>query len=156
MAFRATGRAGVPARLGGLLLLVSVLVIVVAVPIGLLAGVAGAYWSGVRKDGLPQQVLEPVTDQVTRVYASDGRTLIASFYDEDRHDIGLAQIAPVMRQAIVAAEDVRFYQHGGVDPKGVLRALVADAGRGGARQGASTLTMQLIRNALKNDPKLTP
>ena len=156
MTLRATGRARAVARLGGLLLLVAVLVAVVAVPIGLLAGVADAYWSGVKRDGLPQQVLEPVTDQVTRVYAGDGKTLIATFYDEDRHDVTLGQIAPVMQKAIVAAEDVRFYEHGGVDPKGVLRALVADAGQGRAGQGASTLTMQLIRNALKNDPNLTP
>jgi membrane peptidoglycan carboxypeptidase len=156
MTLRTTGRARALARLGGLLLLVAVLVAVVAVPIGLLAGVAGAYWAGVERAGLPQQVLDPVTDQVTRVYASDGKTLIATFYDQDRHDVTLSRIAPVMRNAIVAAEDVRFYEHGGVDPKGVVRALVADAGQGSAGQGASTLTMQLIRNALKNDPNLTP
>ena len=57
-----------------------------------------------------------------------------------------------MRQAIVAAEDTRFYQHGGVDLRGVLRALVSDARSGGAAQGASTLTMQYVRNVLKSDP----
>jgi membrane peptidoglycan carboxypeptidase len=58
--------------------------------------------------------------------------------------------------AVVAAEDARFFQHGGVDVRGVLRAVVADAGSGTAGQGASTLTMQLVRNAIKNDPGLTP
>ncbi|MFG1606113.1 transglycosylase domain-containing protein [Actinoplanes sp. NPDC049265] len=140
------------ARLGGLLLLVTALAVAAAVPVGLVArAVARA-----RRPALPQQVLDPVTDQVTRVYAGDGRTLIATFYDEDRHDVALGTIAPVMRQAIVAAEDVRFFEHGGVDVRGVLRALVADAGSGRAGQGASTLTMQLVRNALENDPGLTP
>ncbi|MEV7625083.1 transglycosylase domain-containing protein [Actinoplanes sp. NPDC089786] len=140
------------ARLGGLLILVTVLSVAAAVPVGLAARAV----TRVRRPSLPQQVLDPVTDQVTRVYAADGHTLIATFYDEDRHDVALAAIAPVMRQAIVAAEDARFYQHGGVDPRGVLRALVADAGSGHAGQGASTLTMQLVRNALKDDPALTP
>ena len=61
-----------------------------------------------------------------------------------------------MQQAIVAAEDTRFYSHGGVDLRGVLRALVADAHSGEAAQGASTLTMQYVRNVLQSDPDLTP
>ena len=140
------------ARLGGVLLFVTALAVAVAVPTGLAARAV----TRPRRPDLPQQVLAPVTDQVTRVYAADGRTQIAEFYDEDRHDVALTSIAPVMRQAIVAAEDTRFYEHGGVDPRGVLRALVADAGSGHAGQGASTLTMQLVRNALKEDPHATP
>lgn len=140
------------ARLGGVLLFVTALAVAVAVPTGLAARAV----TRTRRPELPQQVLDPVTDQVTRVYAADGRTLIAAFYDEDRHDVPLTSIAPVMQHAIVAAEDARFYEHGGVDPRGVLRALVADAGSGRAGQGASTLTMQLVRNALKEDPEATP
>ena len=98
----------------------------------------------------------PKQAQTTFVYANDGKTLITAFYDENRRDIALSQVAPVMQQAIVAAEDTRFYQHGGVDLKGVVRALISDAGSGGAAQGASTLTMQYVRNVLKSDPNLTP
>jgi membrane peptidoglycan carboxypeptidase len=90
------------------------------------------------------------------VYASDGKTLITSFYDENRRDVTLDQVAPIMQQAIVAAEDVRFYQHGGVDLRAIVRAGFADANNGVAQQGASTLTMQYVRNVLKNDPNLTP
>jgi membrane peptidoglycan carboxypeptidase len=61
-----------------------------------------------------------------------------------------------MQQAIVAGEDTRFYQHGGVDPRGVLRALVANGGGGQVSQGASTLTMQYVRNVRKEDPNLNP
>ena len=57
--------------------------------------------------------------QISYVYASDGKTLLATFYDENRRDVPLAEIAPVMQQAIIAAEDQRFYQHNGVDVKGV-------------------------------------
>ena len=60
-----------------------------------------------------------------------------------------------MQQAIVAAEDTRFYEHGGVDLRGVVRAFVANATSGGVEQGASTLTMQYVRNVLKSDPNLT-
>jgi membrane peptidoglycan carboxypeptidase len=147
--------AGALARLGGFVVLIGVLAGVAAVPVGSLVGTATAYWSGRQRAGLPRPLLDPMTAQSTRVYADDGRSLIATFFDEDRHDVTLAQVAPVMRQAVVAAEDARFYQHGGVDVRGALRALVADYRNGRAAQGASTLTMQLIRNVFKEDPRFS-
>jgi membrane peptidoglycan carboxypeptidase len=93
--------------------------------------------------------------QPSVLYAADGKTKIATFYAQYRHDVTIQQIAPVMRQAMVAAEDRRFYQHGAVDAVGVLRAAAADLAGGGADQGASTLTMQYVRNVLKNDPTST-
>ena len=66
------------------------------------------------------------TAQRSNLYANDGRTLITSFYDEDRVDVPLDEVAPVMRDAIVAAEDVRFYEHSGVDVRGVARAFTAN------------------------------
>lgn len=89
------------------------------------------------------------------LYAADGTTVIATFYRQYRQQVTFGQIAPVMREAIVAAEDRRFYQHGAVDPRGVLRAAAADLAGGAADQGASTLTMQYVRNVLKNDPSST-
>src|SRR5262245_43967527 len=97
---------------------------------------------------VPQPLKHPITARTTYAYANDGRTLITTFYHEQRTDIPLTDVAPVMRQAIVAAEDVRFYQHGGVDPRGVARAFVVNDAAGGVRQGASTLTMQYVRNVL--------
>jgi len=149
-----SGRAGALVSLGGLVLLVGVLVAVAAVPAGAVL-VAATRWSGRQRAQLPEPLLSPPVAQVTRIYAADGTTLITTFYDEDRHDVTLGQIAPVMRNAIVAAEDTRFYEHGGIDLKGAVRALVTDARSGSADQGASTLTMQLVRNALKEDPGLT-
>jgi membrane peptidoglycan carboxypeptidase len=94
--------------------------------------------------------------QTTTVYARDGKTLITTFYDQNRKNVSISDVAPVMRQAMVAAEDTRFYQHGAVDLKSVLRALVSDGSSGQIEQGASTLTMQYVRNVLKTDPSLTP
>lgn len=103
---------------------------------------------------LPAALVTSQPAQRSNLYANDGRTLITSFYLEDRVDVPLSEVAPVMRQAIVAAEDARFYQHHGVDVRGVARALTAITDDG-SRQGASTLTMQYVRNALAGDPRLT-
>jgi membrane peptidoglycan carboxypeptidase len=141
-------------RLTGAILMTAVIAAAAAVPTAVVLA-AGTQWANKHDAPLPPQLITPPDAQATRIYASDGKTLITSFYDENRHDVGLAQIATVMQQAMVAAEDTRFYQHGGVDAKGVLRALVSDTRSGGAEQGASTLTMQYVRNVLKEDPDLT-
>ncbi|MEN3304182.1 MAG: hypothetical protein V7603_384 [Micromonosporaceae bacterium] len=104
---------------------------------------------------LPADLTIPATAQVSSVYANDGKTLITTFYDQNRRDVPLSQVAAVMRQAVVAAEDTRFYQHGGTDLRSILRALVSDSRTGQAAQGASTLTMQYVRNVLKYDTGLT-
>lgn len=96
-------------------------------------------------DNLPSVLQVPQAPQITNVYASDGKTLITSLFDEDRRDVTIDQIAPVMLQAIVASEDTRFYDHHGVDIRGVARALVQN--QSGGQQGASTLTMQYVRQA---------
>ncbi|GAB2936635.1 transglycosylase domain-containing protein [Micromonospora polyrhachis] len=106
-------------------------------------------------DDLPRNLSTPPTAQRSYLYANDGKTLITSFYAENRHDVSLDAVAPVMRQAMVAAEDTRFYRHSGVDVRAVVRAFVANQQGGEVRQGASTLTMQYVRNVLKNDPNLT-
>ena len=79
-----------------------------------------------------------------RVFASDG-VLLGEFGEERRNFVPIAQIPKVMRDAVLAIEDARFYDHGGVDFKGVLRAIRSNIGdtRG---QGASTITMQVARN----------
>ncbi|MGW0215837.1 transglycosylase domain-containing protein [Micromonospora chokoriensis] len=104
---------------------------------------------------LPNTLRTPPTAQRSNLYANDGTTLITSFYQEDRVDVPLHEVAPVMRQAIIAAEDVRFYQHSGVDLRGVVRAFTVNKRDGQTRQGASTLTMQYVRNVLSSDPRLT-
>ncbi|MEU8264415.1 transglycosylase domain-containing protein [Micromonospora sp. NPDC048999] len=128
---------------------------VVALPGNLVGGFVAKAALGAYAQ-LPDALRTPAQPQRSYLYANDGKTLITTFYDVNRTDVPLAEIAPVMRQAIVAAEDRRFYSHGGADLRGLVRALVANVTGGGTEQGGSTLTMQYVRNVLKNDPNSTP
>jgi penicillin-binding protein 1A len=87
-----------------------------------------------------------------RVYTSDG-ALIGEFGEERRALVKIDAVPKIMRQAILAAEDDRFYQHGGVDYLGVVRAALANLTAGGAREGASTITMQVARNFFLSSEK---
>ncbi|MFE3038138.1 transglycosylase domain-containing protein [Streptomyces canus] len=96
-------------------------------------------------DELPTNLKTPPLSQRTTILDSEGGT-IATVYSRDRTVVDLKSISPYMQKAIVAIEDSRFYQHGAVDLKGVLRALNKNAQSGGVAQGASTLTQQLVKN----------
>lgn len=96
-------------------------------------------------DDLPTNLKTPPLSQRTTILDSEGGT-IATVYSRDRTVVDLKDISPYMQKAIVAIEDSRFYQHGAVDLKGVLRALNKNAQSGGVAQGASTLTQQLVKN----------
>jgi penicillin-binding protein 1A len=80
-----------------------------------------------------------------RVYSADGQ-LIGEFGEERRAVVKIAEVPKPMIDAILAAEDERFYQHSGVDYVGVARAALSNFASGGVRQGASTITMQVARN----------
>ncbi|AOW15352.1 penicillin-binding protein [Hydrogenophaga crassostreae] len=79
-----------------------------------------------------------------RVYTSDGH-LISEFGEERRNLLPFKDIPEVMKNAVLAIEDSRFFEHGGVDYRGMLRAALANLGRAKS-QGASTITMQVARN----------
>ncbi|MEW6293297.1 MAG: penicillin-binding protein 1A [Pseudomonadota bacterium] len=87
-----------------------------------------------------------------RVYTADGH-LIGEFGEERRHFVRVQDVPEAMKQAILAAEDERFYQHPGVDTMGILRAAFANFVGGGKRQGASTITMQVARNFFLSSEK---
>ncbi|MGQ2910352.1 transglycosylase domain-containing protein [Aeromicrobium sp.] len=95
---------------------------------------------------LPLELDDVPNPQTTRLYASDG-TLLAYFYEENRQDVPLDQIAGTMQNAIISIEDNRFYEHGALDLKGTLRALVNNASDG-QTQGGSTITQQLVKLTL--------
>ena len=80
-----------------------------------------------------------------RVYTSDG-FLIGEYGEERRAVVAFQDVPAVLKNAILAAEDDRFYQHGGIDYTGILRAAGANLIGGGKRQGASTITQQVARN----------
>jgi penicillin-binding protein 1A len=87
-----------------------------------------------------------------RVFTSDGH-LIGEFGEERRDFVRIQKVPVVMKQAILAAEDERFYEHPGVDTLGVLRAAWSNFVGGGKRQGASTITMQVARNFFLSSEK---
>jgi 1A family penicillin-binding protein len=87
----------------------------------------------------------------TMFYAADGRPWFR--LDEQRHDVPLTAISPDLQRAIVAVEDKRFFMHPGIDPIGVVRAVVQDVRHGGAVEGGSTLTQQLARTLFLSNVK---
>ncbi|MBA3490413.1 MAG: penicillin-binding protein [Longispora sp.] len=127
--------------------LAALVVVVLALPGALMSGMTAKYLVG-DFQSLPNALRNPPTPQSSYVYAADGHTLITSFYDQNRRDVPYNEIPQVMREATIAAEDSRFLEHHGVDPTGVVRAMVGNFTSGGVSQGASTLTMQYIRNVL--------
>ncbi len=120
---------------------------VLALVVGLL-GVFG--WVIAVADSAPnlKQLKPRVPGQVSEVYAADGSLLGYIASDVLRTYVPGGQLPRLLREATVAIEDRRFYQHGGVDYVGILRAGVRDLLNGGANgiQGGSTLTMQLVNN----------
>ncbi|VEG29140.1 Penicillin-binding protein 1A [Actinomyces howellii] len=97
-------------------------------------------------DELPDDfnVLEP--SEISVIRASNGQQ-ITQFYAENRIVVPLSEMSVNIQNAIIAVEDQRFYQHKGVDPAGIVRAVVSNANSGDT-QGASTLTQQYVRNVL--------
>ncbi|HMZ85110.1 MAG TPA: penicillin-binding protein 1A [Giesbergeria sp.] len=86
-----------------------------------------------------------------RVYSAEG-ALLGEFGEERRNLTPIAEIPKVMKDAVLAIEDARFFQHGGVDYKGMLRAVLANLGKMKS-QGASTITMQVARNVYLSSEK---
>ena len=132
----------------------------VAFPLAVLAGLALA---GVLALGLvvvlayPQlPSLEALTAYQPkiplRIYSAEG-VLIGEFGEERRSFISIAEVPQQLKDAIIAAEDERFYEHPGIDYLGVMRAAWANLVAGGRRQGASTITMQVARNFFLSSEK---
>jgi len=121
------------------------------------AAMAGASSSSLASslEALPAELETPAQAQRSVVRMGNGKTL-ATFYDENRIYVPLKRIAPIMQKAQIAIEDHRFYEHGAIDVKGTLRALVRNSA-GGQTQGGSTLTQQYVKlvrvetAALKDD-----
>ncbi|MFF0744278.1 transglycosylase domain-containing protein [Streptomyces sp. NPDC004111] len=96
-------------------------------------------------DTIPANLKRPPLSQRTTILDSQGGK-IADVYSRNRTVVELKDISPYMQKAIVAIEDNRYYEHGAVDMKGILRALNRNVQSGGTAQGASTLTQQYVKN----------
>ncbi len=107
-------------------------------------------------DELPAELKRPPLSQRTTILNAEGEE-IAKVYSRDRTVVDITQMSKYVQQALVATEDSRFYEHGAIDLKGVLRALNENAQSGQISQGASTLTQQYVKNvfveAAGDDPE---
>ncbi len=110
---------------------------------------AGGLWGIIRYFSKDLPSLDTIREYqpslVTKIYGED-RQLVGQFFIERRVLVPLDQMPPDLLHAIVAVEDARFYEHKGVDPLGILRALLANIESFQIRQGASTITQQLARS----------
>ncbi|MGE9350673.1 transglycosylase domain-containing protein [Isoptericola variabilis] len=97
-------------------------------------------------DEVPAELEPRPMSQQSRIYAADGK-LLATFYAQNRIVVPLDEISENMQHAVIAIEDERFYEHGGIDVQGMTRALANNVA-GHATQGASTLTQQYVKNML--------
>ena len=102
--------------------------------------------------------LEPTTnkkpEQLGYIYASDGKTVLATLRgDESRIVVPSDKIAPIMKQAIVAVEDKRFWEHRGVDYRGIIRAIWADVRNQKVVEGGSTITQQFVKNTYTSNER---
>jgi penicillin-binding protein 1A len=131
--------------------------IVVALALTLLVATATAVPAGIlvadsvkgAGAGLPEleelrQLRQP---ERTQVYDRQGRVIEVLKDEQDRIVVPLSRISPTLQQAVIAAEDARFYEHKGVDDRGIVRAAVTNLLSGEVSQGGSTITQQLVRNS---------
>jgi penicillin-binding protein 1A len=126
--------------------LFTVILGLVVVAIGI-AGVAGWVVNVAQSAPNIAQLKPRDQGQLSEVFASDGSLLGYIYSDTLRTYISSRRLPPMLKRATVAIEDRRFYQHGGIDYEGIVRAAVKDVfGSGKSIQGGSTLTMQLVRN----------
>src|SRR5437588_826629 len=136
----------------GRVVLVVIAGILSSIVIGALAAVG--YVIAIANSAPDISKLKPIDKGATSIiYAADGSRLGYVQSDTIRTPISWANMPPVLRQATVAIEDRRFYQHGGVDLAGIARAAIKDVTTGKPLQGGSTITQQLVRNLYIKDPK---
>lgn len=96
----------------------------------------------------PERFTERPFIQSTKIYDRTGKVLLYDIYGEERRElIKLEEVPEHVKQAIIATEDANFYRHFGIDPKSVLRAILADLALRKAAQGGSTISQQLIRSS---------
>lgn len=107
--------------------------------------IASAYYSTLEELPDVDELKHVSFETPMKIYTNDGK-LIGEFGEHKRIPVSIEDIPLRMQQAFLAIEDSRFYEHSGIDPIGILRAVVVAATSGGASQGASTITQQVARN----------
>jgi membrane peptidoglycan carboxypeptidase len=119
----------------------------------LAAGRAGAAMDAVGGSASPVGRLLARPPARSTVYAADGSVLAVLHGDQDRVVVPLSAIPVTVRDAVLDAEDARFYQHGPLDPRGIARAALADLTSGQLREGGSTIAQQYVKNVVTGDQR---
>ncbi len=153
MAAQKSRGPGVFSAIAGLLgfsALAGVLVTVVVAPAVAATGITASSTIGIF-DSIPEYLDLGELPERNEIWVQDsaspgGYYLAARVFDQNRESVSYEQISPYVLDATVAGEDRRFYEHGGVDIPGVIRAAVGNLSSGDVESGASTLTMQLVKN----------
>src|SRR3954470_10213763 len=141
-----------PKTIGTLLKLLSTIIVAGVLLAGLLfPWIGGPALGAQRSTGLlgapPVELTDEPPAPNTVMLAANGEE-ITEFYEQNRAPVAGDQIAEVMKQAMVAIEDARFYEHHGLDVQGTVRALLTNIVSGGVEEGGSTLTQQLVKQTL--------
>lgn len=146
----AGGVIGAVLGIVGMSVIAGVLVTAMVTPALAVTGIAANNSIGMFEN-LPSYIKPDQLAEKTNIFAKDSAgnpVLLASVFDQDREEVGWDQISQYVKDAVVATEDPRFYQHGGVDIASTLRAAVGNAASGGVESGASTISMQYVKNIL--------
>jgi len=99
----------------------------------------------------PDKLVERTSDQSTQILDRDGNILYTIYSDQNREFVSIDKIPEHTKWAVLAAEDIEFYQHKGLDYKGIVAAFLRNLKAGGITGGASTITQQLVRNTILFD-----
>ncbi|MEO3886539.1 transglycosylase domain-containing protein [Nonomuraea sp. B5E05] len=136
------------ARLTGAAVAAGVVTAAIALPA--VGGTGAMFVSASEELGIkPEELKEPPLAEKTTVLDAKGNQ-IAQFYEEYRENVKLADVAEIMKTAIISIEDFRFYEHGAIDIEGTLRALAKNLSSGGIAQGGSSITQQYVKQVLLN------
>lgn len=135
--------------IAGMSVLCGVLIAGLILPWAGLLGLAAKKTSTAVEEFPKELTFHPLNER-TVVLAENGRR-IATFYDENRIYVPLSKISPNMKSALIAIEDARFYEHGAIDVKGTLRALIVNQASDDVVQGGSSITQQLVKLTLQEN-----
>ena len=153
---KASGIIGALAGMLGLSALAGVLVTVMVTPALAVTGMAASNTIGIF-EGLPEYIRIDEQSQRNTLWAQktsdpdDGYTRIATVYYQNREEAGWDDVSQYIKDAVLAGEDRRFYEHNGVDVQSIVRAAIGNVASGDIESGASTLTMQLVKNLFINE-----
>ena len=134
-----------------------ILVTAAVTPVVALSGAAATSAVSIFEN-LPSNLTPGALAQPSTIWAKDGdkNVKITEFYDQDRVPVKWDDISPFVKDALVAIEDPRFYTHGGVDALAASRAVLQNVAGGDGMSGASTVTMQYVRNVLVQESTAIP